>query len=1497
MARRKRRRKKLSKRAAIVLTVVGVLIVGGGAGWPIWCNRDAIWPKDPIAYARKGDKAFENEDYGAAAREYGIAVANSAGNRKAEYLYKQARACLEQVRAGVISGEMGSTRQRNLGNQALRCLETAARENPEYVEPRRLLCRLIWERWQARHYNAGDAERFLVEVGGLLALAPDDHENYYRRARVYEEEARSDPRGGTAKAEADYRKAIQLKKDEPVYWNDMIRFLDTTGTPFEQIAQTCEEAIKHNPKSPLLYVSYGKYLHGRATEDRKQAAELRGRALANMETAIKVAPEDPLGYIALAEFHVKEKQLEKGVAILEKVGGTTENAYMIHGELARIAGMAGHLGKAASAYRLALEDLDQVATSRPADQPPLTTQQLRRIDAVRMEAAEGLARVLVMRIARRQGEGRAQLAEAEECLRLMRRISPADPACRGIAARIAKIEGRLDDAINILAEGYRSGRGKLDRSDLFLLAELYLRSGQQSKALVIVDRMLGQIGQDSNPSLLLLKAECQMRHQHYQDARETLGRIIKFDPANKAVAVQLRRISRREDAAQIQEKWNSGERNEAIRLLEELHEDSPNDLAIIADLVKMYDAANMPKKLSSLLKAVIAAQPENNQLKFLQALYNEPDPTKRFQMRINRARSISDLFLRNVALAKEYATAGDITRCVQHLEEAHKTNLRAVQVTEQLFGLYLRDKKYHERAEQLAKEAGQVDRAVGLICLGRLESVRQRWNQAIDAFKEALKLRRGVKRTHAMLGECYLAKGQAEQAAEAFQAAWDMDNSYLHAARGMAIVAERTGDEAALSVWLARCYRLEDGKRDPWVRDKYMRLQELRAGPEAVDEWIAKRRQIANETPGDLQNRIHLANLLLRARKYASAETEYQFVYDKSERKLNAARLLVGLYIASQRPDQARRLLNDLQSKAADKVGAMLLYADFLLRHGGTSPAEKLMRDAVEVNPRDPRGHASLARYLASQNRWSQAADVMANVVRLKPESSSAERTMIQYLISAGRLEEARKRTAGILSKDKFSADGLLINATIQQISGDVDGALLSLNMAIGQHPNSVDCLVARARLRLRLGEVAEAKRDLVRAKGLARDNTSVEMWLAVVNERMRQYAEARSQYVRILAREPGNQQAISRLLPLYLKAQNWRMLGELIGKAKSLFPKWLVPYSMEADMWRERNRMDRAVAAIKAGYEKSSQSVVALQNYLVMLVEAKRYEEILSVSKAGARADQAVPWLLAVRAVATVKLGNPGEGEKLFLDAVKNASPDVMWFIAHKATEAYGWQKAVPKMCSWAEALPDNWAWRVNVGQVMRGEGQASKGEDQKRLLREAIAQFEKARAQAPTKEARGEIDHYTAVACEAVGDVDKAVQLYERSLDMLPRSSPVVAYSLNNLAYIYADALNDGAKALKYAEVIRRRFPMDANVLDTYGWALAKAGRHSDAVTALRRSILQAEPMPENRYHLGWVFEKMGKRQEAHQQYRQGFMLVEDREGHVLYEELKAARERTKS
>lgn len=129
-----------------------------------------------------------------------------------------------------------------------------------------------------------------------------------------------------------------------------------------------------------------------------------------------------------------------------------------------------------------------------------------------------------------------------------------------------------------------------------------------------------------------------------------------------------------------------------------------------------------------------------------------------------------------------------------------------------------------------------------------------------------------------------------------------------------------------------------------------------------------------------------------------------------------------------------------------------------------------------------------------------------------------------------------------------------------------------------------------------------------------------------------------------------------------------------------------------------------------------------------------------------------------------------------------------------------------------------------------------------------------------------RGQVKMLLASSYHYTGQYDKSDKTYEEVI----QSQPQNLTAKNNYAYFLSqrkDQLDKAAALIK--EVINAK-PGDPSYQDTYGWILFQQGNYEEAKTWIEKAYKQ-EPSPEVVEHLGDVYFKLGKPDEARKYWQE--------------------------
>ena len=1491
-------RRKINKRVLILLLVFGGVFLAlaltialkgcGGKSLLDW-----VVPKDPVvfigrarkAYAAVQDEAavkaasdpaaYKEEKFREADEAFREAIEAGAAQDSpdvAKYYYEYARMCYDWFRDG--SGLTRTERGERFAATA-DLLRKALARNRKYVEAQRFLAQMYWGVATGRRDPRGWSE-YAKEATKLLQLDPNDHETHFRRGRAKAALSQNIEGEVAREAIADLRKAVELKTDGTMYWLGLIDFLRQLPGRHAEADDVFREAVEANLDQAPLLIAYGHYLR---REGDTAAAEQRFRE------AIKIDPM--LGNLALADHYHRLNKLDEALAALDeaqKIDALDPRPYL---SKARIYGYQQKSAEAISVLRSGLAAVEKVTATQPDDRRRLAMR------SARAELYYLLGNVLLDLVEGGDKDKDKLLDQARDCLQKLTLLNVGGPLHAKVAGRIALAEGKYTDALQLLEQAY-AGFRRFDLKTGNLLMNLYLRQNLPGKAERILDRLLSMPGQRTNVSALMAKVQLLMRYRAYDRAGRIVDAVLDLDPNNPAALntklvlsavrgelpslppkVPLTRSAIQMLLDRSAAMWLDGQREEAVRYVEQLHERVPTDRTVVGRLSSMYRAMKRVADAEKILNDALKAHPDDPALKSRLALLRETDRAKQREILLKAADELPPL-QRALEKAGIMATYGMEKEYFQYLQEAAGIDPNAQGVVDRLFRYALRKQDWN-LAEDCVRRAqkANLDGSGGRYYEARLALVREDYDGVIAAAQEMLDARPNRKSARVLLGQAYLQKKLYDKAYEAFHIVVRNDPGYAPALIGLAAVTEAQGKTVEHEEYVQRAYRL--APRDAYIRERYLEIRQRTAKPA---ELIAQRERTLKNNPNDLRNILGLGILYEQTARLEDAERMYVTLHQRAQNKLYSARVLAGFYLRLRRQADFDRVMTALLDSWPDRVGALVLYGEFL-KAIDLGRAERALKKAIAVDGEDPRGYLGTARFYATTRQWRKAVEFMSRYVRLRSQDPTAEEELIRYLIEAGEHSAATRRLDRILGSDPTHAAALALKGAIAARQGQVKKALGLYEEAIRANANYDEPLVLRARLYLARGEPERARSDLEQAYRLsARIDTA--MQLAAVHRVLRDYDSAERIYREVLRRQPDYSPAIDRLIAIYGRRQKWDPLEKLLVTGKKLFPKNPGYYLAEATMWRDRADGVKRLAALAKAVEVAPDSPLPLRTYLATLQQAGQYQKVLTVCEPYLNRKGFGPWVGAIRAAAMAKLNRPEEADKLFVQAIGSAQPADALLIVQEMQRAYGLAGATAKFDAWLAARPGDWQLCLMLG-VLHGQAEH---------YAESVETLLKARSLATSPDQRFLTEKYLGTHYYQLRNFGEAEKAYLASLKI----NPADVQSLNNLAYMYTNDLGQAQKALPYAAAAARRLPSNARVLDTYGWTLAKLDKLDEAEQYLIRAVQLEAPLAASRYHLGWVYEKMKRFDEALKQYRQGFEMVRTKTKDPLHEVLKKALERVR-
>lgn len=236
--------------------------------------------------------------------------------------------------------------------------------------------------------------------------------------------------------------------------------------------------------------------------------------------------------------------------------------------------------------------------------------------------------------------------------------------------------------------------------------------------------------------------------------------------------------------------------------------------------------------------------------------------------------------------------------------------------------------------------------------------------------------------------------------------------------------------------------------------------QLLQAGALAGSGRLGEARLILNRMTASAPDvpavYIQLGQLDLREKKYAAAETDYRKALQLASRNVTAVQGLVEVYLAKRQPEKALTLLQQhedgaevraLLAATAVRAGKLdlaaetyrqitneqpkavdprLQLAQVSIMKGDTEGALAVLREAAQIDPKDPRPTALQAALLGVTNRKDEAVQASRRALAIRPGDPAVMNNLAYVLAESGdNLDEALSLAQQAVSRSPSQPDYL----------------------------------------------------------------------------------------------------------------------------------------------------------------------------------------------------------------------------------------------------------------------------------------------------------------------------------------------------------------------------------------------------------------------------------------------------------------------------------------
>ena len=613
--------------------------------------------------------------------------------------------------------------------------------------------------------------------------------------------------------------------------------------------------------------------------------------------------------------------------------------------------------------------------------------------------------------------------------------------------------------------------------------------------------------------------------------------------------------------------------------------------------------------------------------------------------------------------------------------------------------------------------------------------------------------------------------------------------------------------------------------------------------------------------PDDLVTRAKLAVALRSVGEYADARKEALEILARDPAQEDA---LLVLADTTQTAEQIRATEQEL-SKAEGRPSANLFLAKATLagRKGDIDAAEKAVNRALELDPKSGPAHLAMGNLRLAQKDAVRAGAAFQKAAEVSSPRAIARLKYVEFLAQNGAREEAKKTLIALTEKvpdylpawcslaqfslgekkfadalaaldnvfrrDAMNFEGRMMQAQVLMGKGDAKMAVDTLEKLDKTYPGVPIIKFHLARAYLLDGNATQATASLNQATTADPNFAEAALLQGELNLRRGEAQAVATAMLDLLARQP-------KLLPAHLLlADAYRTLGRLDEGAEicraqlAAAPESSHPHFLLGSILRQQGKLPEARQAFQKAGELGHDPFLISYQLVELDLMAKDYDT----------AAQRVQKQLAQ---------TPNAAGTHFLQA--------RIFAAQQK-----WDLAEASLVKTLELDPNFVSAYDMLVSTYVAAGK----------LTQALGQLDGMVALNPNSERPLML---SAMIHDRTKDHAKAAATYEKLLAQNANFAP----ALNNLAWLYAEHLQQLERGYQLARKARTLQPGNPSIADTLGWICYKRADYPQAVALLREAVAKLPDEHEVQYHFGLANYMMGEMDAARTSLRFAADATED-------------------
>ena len=568
----------------------------------------------------------------------------------------------------------------------------------------------------------------------------------------------------------------------------------------------------------------------------------------------------------------------------------------------------------------------------------------------------------------------------------------------------------------------------------------------------------------------------------------------------------------------------------------------------------------------------------------------------------------------------------------------------------------------------------------------------------------------------------------------------------------------------------------------------------------------------------DLLNNLYA--ILVQGKDMAGAEAVARLVIEREPAVFDHRLRLARLFDSQGAHDKAEKVLREAITLDPQSEERHLFLADFLSTRKDYRAAEQALLDAFRELPHSTKLQQGLAELYLKSDQQVKARDQYLSLVKdykQKPAGLEAKVKLAEIELLSGKQTDAEQQVQDILKENPRSSDALVLFGRMALAKRNGKDAVQAFRTVLHDQPELATVHFLLGQAYVLTGESNLAKESFERAVALYPGQVDARRSLAALDSQSGRHQQARARLDDLLKQRPDDVVALDMLMSLDLTTSNWTEAERTLERLRAVSRDSLLTLMAEGRLRQAQGQLDKASVA----YDRAAALAPNDPDPLLSLIKLDM------VQRHADRARTRLEALLTVHPTHTyghglfgevlVMTGHPKEADQQFGEATRiNPTWITPWL---------DWGSL------WLEDQPDRAVQLIQAGLNANPDSE--------------------------------ELYMLLASAYSVQGKFEPAIVAYGGVLKLNPRN----VLAANNLAVLLVDYKGD-PQSLQKAFALSRDFEKESPhplFLDTLGWVRFKMGQQEEALRLLKDAVAKSPDIPTLSYHLGMAYYQTGKIAEA--------------------------------